>query len=386
MTAVEESAAPVAPAAAAAPAAPAAPDMEQIGAEIEGFAMRLLGSAVALLDLASIRLGKELGLYDELAGQGPLTSGELADRTGTDERYVREWLEQQAVTDILAVDDVSAGSAERRYSLPPARAAVLVDRESPAYLGALGNATAIVAVLPALTEAFRDGSGVAWADYGDAARVMQAELNRPGYLTALAQEWFPAMPDIEARLRSGGTSRIADVACGTGWSSIAFALAYPDVVVDGFDADDASIADARRNAVEAGVEDRVRFEVRDAADPGLPERGYDLVTAFECIHDLPRPVDTLAAMRRLAADDGFVVVADNAVEETLPVAGTEIDRLVHGSSVLVCLPTGRAAEHSVGTGAAMSPSTFRRYATEAGFTGVEVAEVPHPFWRFYRPV
>ena len=365
---------------------PDAPDAQAMGAAVEGFAMRLLGSAVAMMDLATIRLGKDLGLYEALAAADALTSTALAERTATDERYVREWLEQQAVTAILTVDDVTAPAGDRRYALPPAHAQVLVDRSSPAYLGALGSVTDMTAVMSALVESFRDGRGVHWAHYGDGARSMQAELNRPGYLTALAQEWMPAIPDVEQRLRSTTRTRIADVACGTGWSSIAFALAYPEVEVDGFDADDASIADARRNALEAGVADRVRFEVRDAADPGLPEDAYDLVVAFECLHDLAQPVEALTAMRRLAGADGVVLVADNAVEEAFCAPGSEIERLMYGSSVLVCLPTGRAHEHSAATGAVMRPSTFDRYAREAGFGSVAVVDVPHPFWRFYRPV
>ena len=366
-------------------AEPSAVAGQEMGAQIEGFAMRLLGSAIGMMDLATIRLGKDLGLYETLAAAGPLTPGELAQRTGTDERYVREWLEQQAVTGILTMPGAAAIAAARRYALPPAHAEVLVNRSSPAYLGALGNITDMTSVIAALVQSFRDGRGVPWASYGDGARTMQAELNRPGYLAQLAQEWLPAMPDIEQRLRSGSGVRVADVGCGTGWSSIALALAYPDVTVDGFDADDASIADARRNAAEAGVADRVRFEVRDAAEPGLPTHSYDLVMAFECIHDLAQPVETLAAMRELARSDGFVLVADSAAEEEFTAPGGEIERLLYGSSVLVCLPTGRAHEHSACTGAVMRPSTFERYAREAGFTAVGVADVPHPFWRFYRP-
>ena len=360
-------------------------EQEQLGAVVEAFAMRLLGSAVGMMDLATIRLGNELGMYAELATAGSLTPEELAQRTATDGRYVREWLEQQAVTGILTVSESTAAAADRRYAIPPAHAEVLVNRSSPAYLGALGNVTDMTSVLAALVESFRDGRGVPWASYGDGARTMQAELNRPGYLTQLAQVWLPAMPDIEQRLRSGSGARVADVGCGTGWSSIALALAYPDVTVDAFDADDASIADARRNAAEAGVGDRVRFEVRDAAAPGLPEHVYDLVTAFECIHDLPQPVEALAAMRALVRDGGSVVVADNAVAEDFTAPGNEIERLLYGSSVLVCLPTGRAHDSSACTGAVMRPSTFERYAREAGFTAIDVADVPHPFWRFYRP-
>lgn len=365
--------------------APTGDDPEDLGVGIEAFSMRLLGSAVAMMDLATIRLGTELGLYGALADSESLTASNLAERSGTDERYVREWLEQQAVTGILTVSDPTAPAGDRRYALPPAHAEVLVNRSSPAYLGALGCITDMTAVLPGLLESFRTGRGLPWARYGEGARTLQSELNRPCYQGLLAQAWLPAMPDVEQRLRSGSRRRVADVGCGTGWSSIAIALAYPAVEVDAFDADDASIADARRNAAEAGVADRVHFEVRDAASPGLPENAFDLVLALECIHDLAQPVEALAAMRRLAAEDGFVVVADNAVDEEFSAPGGEMERLVYGSSVLVCLPTGRAHEHSAGTGAVMRPSTFERYAREAGFTSVGVADVPHPFWRFYRP-
>ena len=155
---------------------------EDMGAAIEGFAMRLLGSAIGMMDLATIRLGKELGLYEVLASNEPQTPGELAQLTGTDERYIREWLEQQAVTGILTVDDTAAPADRRRYAMPPAHVEVLVNRSSPAYLGALGYVTDMTAVLSSLVEAFRDGRGLQWAHYGDNARKMQAELNRPGYL------------------------------------------------------------------------------------------------------------------------------------------------------------------------------------------------------------
>lgn len=353
-----------------------------LGEQIGAFSMRLLGSIVAVMDMATLRIGLETGLYQALRGAGPATAGQVATAAGLDERYTREWLEQQAVTGIIEL--VSDGAPEqRRYALPTAHAEVLLNRNSFAYLGAVAMMADIAQVVPDVEQAFRDGTGIGWSKYGDSLRIGQAELNRPGYLQQLAQDWLPAMPDIHERL-SSGPARVADVCCGTGWSSIAFALAYPDVTVDAFDSDDASISDARRNAAEAGVADRVRFEVRDAANPELDESAYDLVMAFECIHDLARPVEALAAMRRLVADDGFVVVADNAVDEEFTAPGTEVDRLLYGSSVLVCLPSGRDHDHSAGSGAVMRSSTFRAYATEAGFAAVDVADVPHMFWRFYR--
>lgn len=351
-------------------------------AQVEQFAMRLLGSMVAIMDIATLRIGVETGLYAALDAVGPATAGQVAQQAGTDERYTREWLEQQAVTGFLTCASDEDPSV-RRYELPAAHREVLLNRQSPAYLGAVGLLADVTSVLPTLERAFSTGEGVPWSAYGDAVRTGQAELNRPGYVTQLAQSWLPAMPEIDERLRRG-PARVADVGCGGGWSSIALACAYPDIVVDGFDQDDASIADARRNAAAAGVADRVRFEVRDAANPGLDPGTYDLVIAFECIHDLAQPVEVLSAMRRLCAPEGFVVVADNAVDDEFTAPGNEVERLMYGSSVLVCLPTGRDHQHSAATGAVMRPSTFRRYAVDAGFADVADAAVPHPFWRFYR--
>jgi SAM-dependent methyltransferase len=352
-----------------------------VEAAVEGLSLRLLGSMVGLMEIGTIRIGVETGLYAALAADGPATAPELAERAGTDERYTREWLEQQAVAGLLDVSG-EADASPRRYAIPAAHAEVLLNRDSPAYLGALGLLTDMTRVLPEIVRAFRTGAGVGWAQYGDALRDGQAELNRPGYMTQLASTWLPAIPAVHARLQEG-SARVADVCCGAGWSSIALALAYPLIEVDAFDGDDASIADARRNAAEAGVADRVRFEVRDAAEPQLDQGAYDLVIAFECIHDLARPVEALAAMRRLAKPAGYVLVADNAVDENFTAPGHEIERLLYASSVLVCLPTGRDHDHSEATGAVMRPSTFRRYATQAGFADAQTADVPHPFWRFW---
>jgi 2-polyprenyl-3-methyl-5-hydroxy-6-metoxy-1,4-benzoquinol methylase len=178
---------------------------------------------------------------------------------------------------------------------------------------------------------------------------------------------------------------VADVGCGTGWSSIALAEAYPKVRVDGFDVDDPSIATARQNAAKAGLQDRVTFAVRDAADPRLAG-SYQLVTAFETIHDMANPVAALRAMRALVASGGAVLVADERVAETYAAPGDELERFMYGWSILHCLPVGMVAPPAVGTGTVMRPDTLRRYAREAGFSDIEVLQIEHDFWRFYRLV
>jgi 2-polyprenyl-3-methyl-5-hydroxy-6-metoxy-1,4-benzoquinol methylase len=210
-------------------------------------------------------------------------------------------------------------------------------------------------------------------------------MNRTQFVNLLGSDWLPAVPDVHARLQAGPPARVADIGCGTGWSSIAIARAYPKVMVEGFDSDDASIALARSNAAEAGVAQRVTFHLRDASDPQLVGR-YDLVTFFECVHDFGRPVEALKVARRLLAEGGSVMVADERVGERFSAPSDDVERLMYGWSVLFCLPTGLADEPSVGTGTVMRPATLRRYAVEAGFRNVEVLPIENDFWRFYRLV
>jgi 2-polyprenyl-3-methyl-5-hydroxy-6-metoxy-1,4-benzoquinol methylase len=208
-------------------------------------------------------------------------------------------------------------------------------------------------------------------------------MNRQQFVNELGSSWLPAIPDVHARLESDPPARVADVACGTGWSSISMARAYPKVEVDGIDLDQYSIELARGNLAGSDVDDRVRFEVRDAADPDLEGR-YDLVTVFEAVHDMPRPVAVLHSLRRLAVDGGAVVIADERVAESFTAPGDDVERVMYGFSVLHCLPVGMADQPSAATGTAMRPDTLRGYALEAGFRDVEVLPIENDFWRFYR--
>ncbi len=351
--------------------------------DTEAFAERVFGSIMGAMEVATIYLGDKLGLYEALNGS-PATAGELAGRAGIAERYAREWLEQQAAIGYLTVDDVSADAAGRRYALPDATAAVVLDRDSLAY--SAGIARALVGAyqgLPDLMTAFRTGGGVTWEHFGDDMLTGQSDTNRPLFLSKLGSEWLPQLSGVDQALRAGG--RVADIGCGTGWSSIAIALAYPEATVEGFDIDEPSVVQARINAEEMGVADRVTFHDRDAAEAD-PGQGYDLVQAIECIHDMPYPTKVLAAMRRLASDRGLVMVVDEGVAERFEAPANPIDQVMYGFSVLVCLPDGMSQPGSAGTGTVMRPDTLRRYAQEAGFSDIEVLPIEHDVFRAYQLV
>jgi 2-polyprenyl-3-methyl-5-hydroxy-6-metoxy-1,4-benzoquinol methylase len=357
---------------------------DTIAQKRDAFIERLLQSTRGTFDIFSIYLGVRLGFYEALAAAGPLTSPELASRTRTSERYAREWLEQQTVVGILEVDDEKAQATTRRFSLPAAYVEVLVDPDSLNCLAPLTRLLAgAVHPLAAVLEAYRTGGGVPYAEYGIDLREGQAGINRPMFLKQLGNEWLPAIPDVHARLLAAPAARIADTGCGAGWSSIGMAQSYPKVYVDGFDLDGASVELARANAEAAGLTERVKFYVRDSGDPQLAGR-YDLVTAFECLHDMSQPVAALKAMRQLAGDKGAVLVVDERVGEAFTAAGNDVEWMMYGWSILHCLPVGKADEPSAETGTVMRPDTLRRYAMAAGFRSIEILPIDNFFFRFYR--
>jgi SAM-dependent methyltransferase len=342
---------------------------------------RFLAAAAGSLELAAVYLGGRLGFYRELAGGAELTSAELADRTGTDERYVREWLEQQAVAGILAVDSPGDDPSARRYRLPAEYEELFVDEESLAYSTPLAMMTVgVITPIDALVEAFRTGEGVPYERYGSDVRDGIAGLNRPQFGRLLAG-WFELVPSIDRRLRADPPARVADLACGQAWSSIAIARAYPRVSVVAVDADAESIRQAQRNVEQAGLSDRVTPILLDAAEASAAS-GYDLVTIFEAVHDLAHPVDVLRSVRASLARGGAVFIADEKVADRFTAPGDELERLNYGWSVLHCLPAGRSDEGSVGTGTIMRQPTLEGYAKAAGFSSARVVPIEHDFWRF----
>jgi SAM-dependent methyltransferase len=342
---------------------------------------RLFQNALGALELYTVYLGERLGLYRALADGGPASSSELAEATGTAERYVREWLEHQATSGLLEVDDPRADPLVRCYRLPPQHIPVLADPDDPRYQAYKGvDLVRAARPLPQLVEAFRTGGApppLPWEPEG------RAEFNRALFLNLLGRRWLPAIPEVDRRLRHEPPARVADVACGTGWSSIAMAQAYPKISVDGFDLDRDAVIAATRHAKAAGVADRVAFRVADAASPGVAGR-YDLVMIFEGLHDMPRPVDALLAARAMLVEGGSVVVADERVADEFTAPGSDWDRYHYGWSVVTCLPSVMGDPRTAATGAVLRPATLRRYAMAAGFRDVEVLDIETDFWRFYR--
>jgi 2-polyprenyl-3-methyl-5-hydroxy-6-metoxy-1,4-benzoquinol methylase len=344
---------------------------------------RLFEATLGTWDLLTVYLGGRLGLYRALADRGALTAPALAEATGTNERYVREWLEQQAASGILDVDDAGRDAAERRYSLPAGHDEALLDETSLNFIAPIGKlVAACTAPLDELVEAFQTGNGVPYALYGDDLHEGQAEFTRPIFDTLLGREWLPSIPDVHERLESDPPARVADVACGQGFSTLAIARAYPKVQVDGIDSDEASIAAAEEHLRESGLEDRVSFQCRDAAD--VEEGRYDVVYIHEALHDMSYPVDVLAACRRLLNEGGSVVIGDERVADSFKVPGDDLERFYYGFSILHCLPVGMVGEGAAGTGTVMRADTVRRYADEAGFQGFEVLPIENDFYRFYR--
>jgi SAM-dependent methyltransferase len=344
---------------------------------------RLFNAIVGTLEVASVHLGGRLGLYRALANGPAATSTELAGRTGTAERYVREWLEQQAVAGFLTVDDPDADPMARRYTLPEAYRSVLVDETDLNYLTPIaGLAIDVLGPWEQLLAAYRTGAGVPYEAYGPDLVEMIGATNRPQFVNLIA-DWLAAVPAVDARLSKTPPARVADVACGTAHSSIAIARAYPLVTVHALDVDATSIERARTNISAAGLDDRVRPVLHDAGDADLGGP-YDLVTIFEALHDMNHPVQALRAVRAGLADGGSVLVADERVAERFAPTGDEIERFNYGFSILHCLPVGLLDADSAGTGTVIRPDTVRSYADEAGFARVDVLPIEHDFWRFYR--
>jgi SAM-dependent methyltransferase len=337
---------------------------------------RIFASAVASFDLAGIYLGDRLGWYRSLADDGPATSDELADRTGTDARYAREWLEQQAVGGVLEVD------AEHRFSLPEGYRGVLVDPESINLMAPLSRmVVAAFGQLPAVAAAYRSGAGHGWDAYGADMREGQASFNRPAVTHLLGNEWLPAVADVHERLNADPPARVVDIGCGEGWSTLAIARAYPRARVVGIDLDAPSIEAAARHAADNGMADGVEFRNADAASLDDPA---DLAIIIEAVHDMSNPVPVLRAVRDALAEGGSLIVVDERVAETFAAPGDDLERFMYGWSITTCLPDGRSRQPSVATGTVMRPDTLRRYASEAGFGSVEILPIENDFFRFYR--
>ena len=348
----------------------------------DALAERLFEATLGALEMFSVHIGWRLGLYAELADWGPATAAELSRRAEIDERYAREWLEPQAVAGLLEVDDAGLPADRRAYRLTAEHADVLADPDSLAYLAPFGALLAgIGGALPEVVAAYRTGEGVSFAHYGPDLRDGQGEINRPSFTHELPG-WLTGIPDVGEALRAGRPLRIADVGCGQGYSSVAIARAFPAALVDGVDADAASVEDARARAELAGVADRARFVRRDAsavADGGP----YDLVCIFEALHDMARPVEALAGARAALAPGGGGLVADERVADAFTAPGDPVERMMFGWSVTHCLPASRHEHPSEALGTVLRADTLRELAGRAGFARAEVIDGGNDFLRLY---
>jgi SAM-dependent methyltransferase len=327
--------------------------------KLMGYVHQAVGDFGSLLSAALITIGDKLGLFSALAGAGPLTPAELADRTGTTERYVREWASGLAAAGY--VDYAGDG----RYELNPEQAVVLTEEDSPAYvIGGFQAMTAATRIVPRAVEAFRSGAGIGWHEH-DADLFQGTErFFRPGYGANLVQSWIPALEGVDAKLRAGAT--VADVGCGFGASTIIMARAYPASTFRGFDYHQGSIDAARKAASEAGVGDRVSFEVASAKD--YPGTGYDLVCHFDCLHDMGDPVGAAAHTHRSLAADGTWLLVEPFAGDDVNDNLNPIGRVFYAASTLICTPASLSQEVGAALGAQAGEARLREVATAAGFS------------------
>ncbi len=337
---------------------------------------RVFNAAVDAMDVLAIAIGDRLGYYAALDA-GPTTPDLLAQATGTSRRYCREWLEQQAMSGYLEHRDGVFG-------LAPGVADVLARPGTSAWLAPMARQVAAAAAQwTRVADGAARGTGLGWADYGRDMYEAQSDMNAAALLESLADHWLPAaLPGLHARLVAGEPLRVADVGCGGAWAGIALARRFPDVRVDGYDVDGPTVQLARRNVEAHGLAERVRV-LQQSPAAQAPAGAYDLVMAFECIHDMPGPVAVLRAMRRMVSEDGHVLVADMAGADEFTPDGDLVQRALYGFSVLVCLPDAMSGNPEGATGTVMRPATMQRYARDAGFSAAVPLEVDHDFWRFY---
>ena len=326
---------------------------------LQEFVGGVVGDWGAVLSAPLVVLGDHLGLYRAMADGAPVTSQELAQRTSTVERYVREWLGAQAASGYITAD------GDGRFHLSPEQAVALTDEASPfCVLGGFEAFTAAVQILPRLQEAFRTGEGIGWEEHAPGLFRGTARFFRPGYAAHLIAEWLPALDGVVDRLSAGG--RVADVGCGYGHSTLLMAQAFPRIRVDGYDAHPASIEVARKLAADAGVADRVDFQVATAQD--FPATGYDLITFFDCLHDMGDPVGALSHTREALAPGGTVMLVEPAAGARLEENLHPLGRVFYSISTLVCTPVSLSQDVGAALGAQAGEDRLRDVAAAAGLT------------------
>jgi 2-polyprenyl-3-methyl-5-hydroxy-6-metoxy-1,4-benzoquinol methylase len=324
--------------------------------ELLGKMVTELGAAFAG---ASVIIGDQLGLYKALTGNGPLTSAELAQQTGTAERYVREWLANQAASGYIEYDVQT-----ERFHLTPEQALVFANPESPVIMtGGFYSLQAIYQDVPRMTEAFRTGQGVGWGEHCNCLFCGTEKFFGPGYRGNLVSAWLPALDGVVTKLQTGG--KVADVGCGHGISTIVMAQAFPNTQFYGFDYHRPSIERARELAAEANVRN-VTFEVAKAKD--YPDQQYDLVTFFDCLHDMGDPVGAAAHVRTTLNAEGVWMIVEPNAQDTLAGNLNPVGRIYYAASTMVCVPSSLSQEVGLALGAQAGEAKLRQVVMDGGFT------------------
>ena len=329
-------------------------------AKLDAFVGKAVGDLGAALTAALVVIGDKVGLYKAMAGVPPLTPAELATRTGTAERYVREWLNAQAAAGYVTYDATSG-----RYYLSPEQAAALADETSPAFvLGGFQAMTAAMKAAPKVGEGFKTGKGLGWHEHDPDLFEGTERFFRSGYRANLTTSWIPALEGVEAKLKTG--AKVADVGCGHGASTVLMAQSYPQSTFVGFDYHGASIERARQRAAEAGVADRVHFEVAKAKE--YPGTNYDLVAFFDCLHDMGDPVGASAHVHGSLHPDGTWMLVEPFASDRVEDNHNAVGRVFYSASTLICTPASLAQEVGMALGAQAGESRLREVVTAGGFT------------------
>lgn len=340
--------------------------MDSIDQEkLHTFVMKMLGDLGGAVSVPTVRLGMRLGLFVAL-DSGPATAAELADRAGgLHERYVREWALAQAANGYVDFDP-----ATDRFSLNPEQRMVFTNRDSPVYLaGAFEMAAAMIEAEAKVETCFRNGTGVRWGDHAGCLFCATGAFFRPGYVNNIVQAWIPALGDVEDRLKAG--AKVADVGCGVGFSTLLMAEAYPASTFVGFDFHEPSIDEARRHAAEHGLGDRVRFEARAAKD--IDEAEFDLITMYDCLHDMGDPRGCAGHMRKMLAPEGSWMIVEPIAGDAPADNMNPVGRMYYNASTMICVPTSLDQEVGEGLGAQAGEAKLREVILSGGFDRVDCA-------------
>jgi SAM-dependent methyltransferase len=336
--------------------------------KLNAFVGQFVGDLGAAVHAGMVVIGEKLGLYKALAAR-PMSSAELAAKTQTDERYVREWLSSQAASGYVMYD-----AKTDKFSMSPEQVFALANEDSPAYLpGAFELALGSLAAVPRIAESFRTGAGMGWHEHDEKVFHGCEKFFRPGYAANLVSSWIPALEGVKEKLEAG--ARVADVGCGKGASTLLLAKAFPNSQFFGFDYHDRSIEGARESAKREGLAGRVTFEVAKAKE--YPGKGYDLVAVFDCLHDMGDPAGAAKHVLQSLAKDGTWMIVEPFANDDLKNNLNPVGRVYYSFSTLLCTPSSRSQEVGLCLGAQAGEARIREVVTSAGFSRFRrAAETP----------